>query len=414
MRMTVICGIVLLLLLAPMAARAQDYVCWQTPVAGGGFNLACKVPTVTPTRTPTRTPTATRTPTPTKTVTPLPTATGTPIPTNMPTLTPPPTATATATNTPSAAPTATPTTAAPVADARTNVLLLDVPAGDSALDANNRSIISLGQVSPTDVYADVRLIGSQAGLHIRAQMMQQHPVKGDTIVIKANGYTFAATYPDSANGWTVEARCDGTECRGWTATTTIPWTELGGKPSQGDAWPLVATVGGHVWQGTLHWGLPDYAGRTVGGEVVVSLPLVADATLGGSTDCGDRYDYPDYFVGWGTRNYYGTYNATFTNVMNEWDVSDWPCYSKYIARWTLPALPAGAQVVSATVSMYKFGHSGYLGEPTGVNVMQVYEVSPDWDERTVSWNTAPAAWENISRTPVGEGTVNLCAEGDWH
>lgn len=410
MRITVILGIVLLLLLVPMAASAQDYVCWQTPVASGGFNLTCKVPTATATRTPTRTPTPTKTPT----VAPTATNTATPIPTNTATSTPTPTATASATLAPTATSPATPTTATPVTGQRTNVLLLDVPAGDSALDANHRSLVSLGQVSPTDVYADVRLIGSLAGLHVRAQMVRQHPAKGDAVTVRTNGYTFAATYPDNANGWTVEARCTGTECRGWTATTVIPWAELGGRPSQGADWPLTVQVGAHTWAGTLHWGLPDYAGKSAGGMTVVSLPLSADATLGGSTDCGDRYDYPDYFVGWGTRNYYGTYNATFTNVMNEWDISDWPCYSKYIARWTLPTLPAGAQVVSATIEMYKFGHSGYLGEPTGVNVMQVFEVSPDWDETTVSWNTAPPAGENISRTPVGECTVDLCATGDWH
>jgi hypothetical protein len=412
MRITVILGIVLILLLLPMAASAQDYVCKQTPTADGGFTLTCKVPTATATRTPTRTPTPTKTPTiaPTATAT----RTATPIPTSTATSTPTPTATATATIAPSATPTATPATATPVTGQRTNVLLLDVPAGDSALDANNRSVVSLGQVSPTDVYADVRLIGSLDGLHVRAQMVQQHPTKGDAVVMRLAGYTFMATYPDSANGWTVDYRCTGTECRGWTATATIPWSELGGRPADGVEWPLTVQVGAHAWSGTLHWGLPAYSGRTDGSETVVSLPLSADATLGGSTDCGDKYDYPDYFVGWGTRSYYGTYNATFTNVMNEWDISDWPCYSKYIARWQLPALPAGAQVVSATVEMYKFGHSGYMGEPTGVNVMQVYEAIPDWNERTVSWNTAPPAGENISRTLVGECTAPLCEQGDWH
>ena len=292
--------------------------------------------------------------------------------------------------------------------------LLDVVTGSPELDANNRAIFWFGRISPDTSWAQVRLVGSNDGLHVRAQIAVQHPSQGAMFAIGFNEAMSATFYPFGTPGWTIESRCTGTECRGWTATRTIPWAELGGRPQVGDTWTLAAEIDGNErWESALHWGLPNYAGVLNDKMVVQEIALSADGTLGGSTDCG-KYDYPDYFTGWGDRNYAGTPEDVFTNVQNQWDMADWPCYSQYIARWGISGIPADAEIINATLAMYKFGHSGYIGESTGINVIQAFEVSPDWAADTVTWNNAPPPLESISRTPVGECSAALCEPGDWH
>ena len=193
----------------------------------------------------------------------------------------------------------------------------------------------------------------------------------------------------------------------------FPWAELGGKPASGDAWAMTARHLGATWAGTLRWDGPDYRGTLPNGATVVSVPLVQDATQGGNTDCGD-WAYPDYHPTWGDTNVEATKYASWWSVQNQWDTADWPCYVRYAAAWSLPALPPGATLTGAWLDAYKFGHSGYPGESTGVNVIQAWELAPTWDENTITWNNAPTPGENISRTPVGECAADNCQPGEWH
>ena len=152
--------------------------------------------------------------------------------------------------------------------------------------------------------------------------------------------------------------------------------------------------------GTLHWGLPDYGGQDAAGATVLEVALRGDSMLGGSTDCGTA-DFPDYFGTWGSRNFG---RADHVNVQMQWDVADWPCYAKYYAAWSLGELPAGAQVISATVELRQFGNPGfspgYADDGTKDTVMQVFEVDKPWDEHTITWDNAPVPQENTSRTLV--------------
>ncbi len=374
---------VLLALLVPAAAMAQSGC---TVTVGDGriiVGSSCIVVTATPakaatpTRTPTRTPvsptataTATRTPVP-------PTATATPVPTQAP------------------------------AQARVNVpLLLDAIEGDTRLDANNWGIVWAGDISPAGGYSQARLIGRQDGLMVYVQNMV--PSQAGKFGLSINGYTLDAAY--DAPAWETANRGD----RGWTAYRLVPWSQLGGVPQQGDVWPLTLTaIDGATWQGSLHWGLPDYAGRNIDGAQVVTVTLSGDAMTGGGTQCGSD-DWPNYYPTWGSRNEDGATadgpranmgTATQINAgQAQWDVADWPCYDRYYAQWGLPALPAGAQVVSATVEMSNFGNpgygAGYAPDGTGDTTYQVWEIDQPWSELGITWDNAPNPTEPTSRTVV--------------
>jgi hypothetical protein len=381
-------------------AQAQ-YDCTRTDNAGG-FTLDCQAYTPTPTHTPvasTATPTATDAPTVAPTSTPQPaTATSTPIP--------PP-------NTPTPVVTEVTPTLEPVLGLRVNVPLLDVVSGAPELDANNRAIIWAGDIADDGDYFQLRLVGSNSGLHLYSQQMRRYPVAGEAVSVTINGRTFTTAYKQPGT-WTQTERCGDGECRGWAGSIVIPWSDLGGKPAEGDTWALTAQHLGAEWTGALQWGeRAEYAGTLPDGAVVLSLPLSADATLGGSTDCGD-WAWPAYFPTWGDANTEATKYGAWWSVQNQWDTADWPCYSRYIAKWELPTLPDGATLTGAWIDAYKFGHSGYLGESTGTNVMQAWEVSPSWGEGSVTWNNAPIFTEAVSRTPVGECAADNCTVGDWH
>ena len=96
--------------------------------------------------------------------------------------------------------------------------------------------------------------------------------------------------------------------------------------------------------------------------------------------------------------------SNHVNVQMQWDVADWPCYAKYYAAWSLGELPAGAEVISATVELRQFGNPGfspgYADDGTKDTVMQVFEVDKPWQEDTITWDNAPVPQENTSRTLV--------------
>jgi hypothetical protein len=216
----------------------------------------------------------------------------------------------------------------------------------------------------------------------------KNPSTAGTLNLTINGKSFPIAY-GSGNGWEYATRGE----RGWTAYRTIPWSELGGAPSIGNTWNLSQMAYGKSWTGIMHWGLPDYSGVVVPGAQVVTTSLSADATTGGGTECGSD-DWPSYFPTWGLRNEDGATATSqrthmgLTSQVNvgqaQWDTADWPCYSRYYAMWDLPALPAGARVVSATVTMRHFGNPGYGGgyadDGTKDTVYQVYEIDQPWTE----------------------------------
>jgi len=309
----------------------------------------------------------------------------------------------------------------PVSGLRVNAPLLDGAAGSAQYDANYWAILWMGEVSPDGGYVQLRLIGGPDGMQAYIQAIA--PAAAGEVLLSLNGRSLPVAYRTSA-GWSFGERCGGSppwSCRGWSAERRIPWSELGGKPAVGVEWPLVMSAYGSEWRGVLHWGLPDYAGANVAGAKVLTIPLSSDAMLGGGTDCGSP-DYPHYFPTWGARNWGASGHV---NIQAQWDTADWPCYARYYAGWSLASLPTGAQVVSATVQMRMFGNPGYgpgynengslnTDNGTGETLVQVYEVDEAWREATITWDSAPPAVENISRTLVRPLPRTCLPTGSWY
>src|SRR6185369_7133248 len=82
------------------------------------------------------------------------------------------------------------------------------------------------------------------------------------------------------------------------------------------------------------------------------------------------------------------------------DIADFMCFSKYYVTFPLSSLPSGKSIVSAKVTLNRFGNAGFNpgdAKPSAINALTVSE---DWNESTITWNNAPYAAENISVTWV--------------
>jgi hypothetical protein len=233
----------------------------------------------------------------------------------------------------------------------------------------------------------------------------------------------------TVTGWRGEGTNGGTkEDRGWRITYRIPFTSLGlsAPPPDGATWNLAVSVfdrdyaeGTSIpekrWPqemnpsmpsgwGELAFGLPNYTAAKAGltETVVIRQGLngttVVDGTVGGGTDCGDTAADTNFFAEWGEANYAGSHQV---NVQNQYDVSDWPCFSKVYFTFPLDKIPAGKTILSATLTVYQFSNAGggSYGIPPG-SWIQVSKVEESWDEATLTWNNAPQAWENIGSTWV--------------
>ena len=231
----------------------------------------------------------------------------------------------------------------------------------------------------------------------------------------------------------------GVDGKGWQITFTIPFSGFGlsQKPAEGTIWGLGAIShdrddlnGTHlyhtVWPetmnpntpiswGQLHFGRAGFEPPTVTSSVEYTIRNgkdgveVMDAAVGGHTICGDNLDH---WTEWGDANYAG---YTQFNIQNQWDISDWPCFSKYYVTFPLDVLPSGKVVVSGILSMTLFGNSGggAWGTPPD-SYIQVLTVGSDWDESTLSWNNAPLAVENIAGTWVHPRDYSLPDQPyDW-
>jgi hypothetical protein len=211
--------------------------------------------------------------------------------------------------------------------------------------------------------------------------------------------------------------------RGWSLRYAIPFSELGmpeppplgtvwglglvlhdrdegGNPPLPDqAWPPTLLPSKPVTWGQLSFGMPTYSPpqSTVGGTATIRQGLngatVPDADVGGSTTCGSAAA-PGYFPTWGDLNYAG---RQFLNIQNVGDVADWPCYSRYYVTFPLQSLPSGAIIISAKLVLHQFGNAGQGYNPgPQPSLIQVLTVGEDWNESTLTWNSAPLALENVA------------------
>jgi hypothetical protein len=341
-----------------------------------------------------------------------------PLPTPVATPTPQPSATPTPVVTPTPLP-------PPVRTHRVNVPLFEVAAGDPQLDANNWAVVSLGKVSSGSSYADLRIVGRTDGVMLRGQFVDRQPKDADVLTVELNGVTKRVPYT-GAPGWEVAHRCSAADCRGWSVYGFFPWADFGGKPQPGAVWPLKVTFDDtdsgpatrETWppvgSGTLRWGLPLNAGQNAAKANYLTIALSGDSMLGGGTDCG-KDDASDYFSSWGKRNWG---SSPHVNIQMQWDIADWPCYSKYYAQWPLSDLPPNTTVISATVEMRQFGNpgygSGYGEDATKDTVMQVYDVNTAWAENGISWDNAPVPLENTNRTLVKPLPMDCQPTPGWY
>jgi len=224
------------------------------------------------------------------------------------------------------------------------------------------------------------------------------------------------------------------DSEGWVAYFYIPFTSLGmsGPPPQGTQWGLGVVVhdrddaAGSIRQdtpwpetmnpnipstwGQLSFGWPGFSPQAAVpvGTVTIRQGLngasVVDGEVGGHTTCGN--DGYNKWIAWGNTNYAG---GNQINIQNQWDVADWPCFSKFYVTFPVTAIPPGSTIISATLTMNLFGTAGggQWGDPPD-SYIEVLTVGSDWNESTLTWNNAPLASENISGTWVPP------VVGDYH
>ncbi len=231
------------------------------------------------------------------------------------------------------------------------------------------------------------------------------------------------------SGWRGNSPNDDQDDRGWLATFHLPFASFGltGPPAAATAWGLALALhdrddaGGSVsptqgWPAGVDFERPDTWGRLnfgrpgytpglarLGGVVTVRHGLngavVADAHVGGHANCAEPLS-PDFFNSWGDANYAG-YDQI--NIQNQWDVADWPCFSKYYVTFPLNNLPSGKVVISATLTMHQFGNAEpALAQPS---LIHVFTIADDWTEATLTWNNAPPALEEVAASRVDPLTV---------
>jgi len=225
--------------------------------------------------------------------------------------------------------------------------------------------------------------------------------------------------------------------RGWYMIFHIPFASLGlagppphdtlwgmamavhdrddavGTPIADSVWPETLSMNNPSTWGQLAFGIPSYTpppaipGLTVMIRDKLNGVSVPDAAVGGTTGnlCPGDSDY--VWNQWGNANFAG---ALDFNIQNQGDIADWPCFAKYYVTFPLTAIPPGKAILSATLTLHQFGNAGDPGqaEPSLIQVMSVAE---DWNEDELTWNNAPLALENVSRTSVAPMTAPLVWPG---
>jgi hypothetical protein len=219
------------------------------------------------------------------------------------------------------------------------------------------------------------------------------------------------------NNWYGDVPNTNADDHGFYMAYYIPFSSFGlsGPPAPGTIWglglamhdrdastgamnpdkvwpPNLVTTQPSSW-GQLRFGLPGYTlpGPTVQqGTTVIRQGLngpVPDAVVGGNTLCGGSPN--DDWNRWGNLNYA---HDTVLNAQNVEQVSEWPCFSKVFMTFPLTAVPAGKQIISATLKLHHRGNPGPAPDPSYI---QVLTIGQDWDENTITWNNAPLARENL-------------------
>ena len=246
----------------------------------------------------------------------------------------------------------------------------------------------------------------------------------------------------TSSTWRGDAPNNDSDDRGWTLTFRIPFASLGqtGKPPDGAQWGMAVVVHDRddaagtpipeqTWPesalperpatwGQLVFGRPAFTPSLAIPRDVTTIrqglsgAVVPDSVVGGNTDCGSGMN--DWWTDWGDKNYAG---LDYFNVQNQFDVSDWPCFSKYYVTFPLDSLPADKTIISATLQLHQFGNAGAGWDPgPRPSYIQALTVAEDWEEATLTWNNAPLAEENLAGAwvdPLGDSPPPEGADRKW-
>lgn len=269
---------------------------------------------------------------------------------------------------------------------------------------------------------------TRSSYHLVAQLGATDATDNYHASFRGNGSTWTETAVpyDATSSWRGAGGPNTyADNKGWQLSVAIPFASLGltEAPPQGtvwgmavvlhdrddetdtpiadQAWPERADVVNPATWGELHFGRATYTVTTAvpAGSALIRNGLngasVKDGHVGGHTTCGDGLDH---WTEWGTANYAG---YTQINVQNQWDISDYPCFSRYYVTFPLDAVPAGATILSASLNMTRFGNAGggTWGTPPA-SYIHALTVAEAWNEANLTWNTAPLALENIAGTWV--------------
>jgi hypothetical protein len=153
--------------------------------------------------------------------------------------------------------------------------------------------------------------------------------------------------------------------------------------------------------GQLRFGLPAYTQQPAVSRGTVTIrqglngATVSDAAVGGTVGNMCPGDPNIIWNQWA--NYKDPHN-TQVIIHNLGIVSDWPCVAKYFVTFPLSALPAGKIIISATLTMHHFGND----DPSQAqsSYIEALTIGQNWDETTLTWNTAPPVRENLTGTWV--------------
>jgi len=238
----------------------------------------------------------------------------------------------------------------------------------------------------------------------------------------------------TVSGWRGHG-LNGLQDSGWTMTYHLPFAAFGysGSPPQGTVWQLGIKVHNQddaqktplpekwwpesfndlipsSW-GELAFGLPTYHPPQITNKTnymvrnKLNNQVVTDGMVGGALGCGNQglNRWPQL----GGQSYPAAKQVT---VENEWDISDWNCFSKWYITFPLSSLPKGKGVSAAAVTLYLYSNAGIPGKPNP-SLIQVATVNEDWNPQTLAWNNAPLVKENISRIVVNTRSGNLVWPG---
>ena len=246
----------------------------------------------------------------------------------------------------------------------------------------------------------------------------QQAYTGQGTTWTAANVPFTASYGWRGHGF----NGGGSEDAGWSMTYHIPFSSLKlSTPAPGTVWKLgvrvhnrddaantpipdswwpqaAANINPASW-GQLHFGVPTYQVPKSGATTMYTVrnklnnQVVTDGMVGGAQGCGTSLGaMANRWKLWGSQSYPG---AIHVNVMNEADISDWDCFSKFYVTFPLSALPTGKAMVNARITLYEYANAGVQGQPNP-SYIQVGVVNQDWKPASLTWNSAPLLQENLN------------------